>query len=53
MLQGNLKYDQIFIKKNKYDIIRFFLFNNNNNVGGEIGRKKKKCQGAMRFFCNR
>lgn len=40
MLQGNLKYDQIFIKKNKYDIIRFFLFNNNNNVGGEIGRKK-------------
>lgn len=42
MLQGNLKYDQIFIKKNKYDIIRFFLFNNYNNVGGEIGRTKEK-----------
>ena len=51
MLQGNLKNEQIFIKKkNKYDIIRFFYSTITIMWVGKLEGKRKKCQGAMRFL---
>lgn len=44
MLQGNLKYDQIFIKKNKYDIKRFFYSTITIMWVGKLEGKRKNAK---------